>query len=152
MTAAEVGDRSRVLFLCTHNSARSQMAEGLLRHLAGDHFEAMSAGTEATHVRPLAIRAMKEIGIDISGQESKTLERYLEEPLDHVITVCDDANEACPFFPGAQSRLHWSFEDPSTAEGSEEERLEVFRSVRDRIRRRIEEELVGAEGQALPTA
>ena len=138
--------------MCTHNSARSQMAEGLLRHLAGDHFEAMSAGTEATHVRPLAIRAMKEIGIDISGQESKTLERYLEEPLDHVITVCDDANEACPFFPGAQSRLHWSFEDPSTAEGSEEERLEVFRSVRDRIRRRIEEELVGAEGQALPTA
>jgi arsenate reductase len=138
--------------LCTHNSARSQMAEGLLRHLAGDHFEAMSAGTEATHVRPLAIRAMKEIGIDISGQESKTLERYLEEPLDHVITVCDDANEACPFFPGAQSRLHWSFEDPSTAEGSEEERLEVFRSVRDRIRRRIEEELVGAEEQALPTA
>jgi arsenate reductase (thioredoxin) len=128
------------------------MAEGLLRHLAGDHFEAMSAGTEATHVRPLAIRAMKEIGIDISRQESKTLERYLEEPLDHVITVCDDANEACPFFPGAQSRLHWSFEDPSTAEGSEEERLEVFRSVRDRIRRRIEEELVGAEGQALPTA
>ena len=138
--------------MCTHNSARSQMAEGLLRHLAGDHFEAMSAGTEATHVRPLAIRAMKEIGIDISGQESKTLERYLEEPLDHVITVCDDANEACPFFPGAQSRLQWSFEDPSTAEGSEEERLEVFRSVRDRIRRRIEEELVGAEGQALPTA
>jgi arsenate reductase len=138
--------------LCTHNSARSQMAEGLLRHLAGDHFEAMSAGTEATHVRPLAIRAMKEIGIDISGQESKTLERYLEEPLDHVITVCDDANEACPFFPGAQSRLHWSFEDPSTAEGSEEERLEVFRSVRDRIRQRIEEELVGAEEQALPTA
>jgi arsenate reductase (thioredoxin) len=137
--------------LCTHNSARSQMAEGLLRHLAGDHFEAMSAGTEATHVRPLAIRAMKEIGIDISGQESKTLERYLEEPLDHVITVCDDANEACPFFPGAQGRLHWSFEDPSKAEGTEEERLAVFRSVRNRISQRIEEELVGAEGQALPT-
>ena len=118
------------------------MAEGLLRHLAGDRFEAHSAGTEATHVRPLAIRAMDEIGVDISGQESKTLERYLEEPFDYVITVCDDANEACPFFPGARKRLHWSFEDPSPAEGSEAERLAVFRSVRDRIRERIERELV----------
>jgi arsenate reductase len=88
VTAAESGDRSRVLFLCTHNSARSQMAEGLLRHLAGDRFEAMSAGTEATRVRPLAIMAMEEIGIDILGQESKTLNRYLEEPIDYVITVC----------------------------------------------------------------
>jgi arsenate reductase (thioredoxin) len=137
--------------LCTHNSARSQIAEELLRHLAGDRFEAMSAGTEATRVRPLAVRAMEEIDIDVSGQESKTLERYLHEPFDYVITVCDDANEACPFFPGVANRLHWSFEDPSKAEGSEEERLVVFRSVRDRIRRRIEEELVGAEGQALPT-
>jgi arsenate reductase len=149
------GDRrsgkQRVLFLCTHNSGRSQMAEGLLRALAGDRFEAMSAGTEATHVRPLAIRAMRELGVDISGQESKTLDRYLREPFDYVITVCDDANEACPFFPGAQSRLHWSFEDPSKAEGSEEERLEIFRSVRDRIRRRIEEDLVGRHGQALST-
>ena len=90
MDAAEVRDRTRVLFLCTHNSARSQMAEGLLRHLAGDRFEVMSAGTEATHVRPLAIRAMEEIGVDISGQESKTLGRYLQEPFDFVITVCDD--------------------------------------------------------------
>jgi arsenate reductase len=118
------------------------MAEGLLRQLAGDRFEAHSAGTEATHVRPLAIRAMDEVGVDISGQESKTLERYLREPFDYVITVCDDANEACPFLPGAWNRLHWSFEDPSRAEGSEEERLEVFRSVRDRIRERIERELV----------
>ena len=86
------------------------MAEGLLRHLAGDRFEVMSAGTEATHVRPLAIRAMGEIGVDISSQESKTLERYLREPFDYVITVCDDANEACPFFPGAGKRLHWTFE------------------------------------------
>ena len=128
------------------------MAEGLLRHLAGDRFEAMSAGTEATHVRPLAIRAMEEVGIDISGQESKTLDRYLHEPFDYVITVCDDANEACPFFPGAQSRLHWTFEDPSRAEGSEAERLAVFRLVRDRIRERIEVHLVGSDGQALPTA
>jgi arsenate reductase len=134
--------KTRVLFLCTHNSARSQMAEGLLRALAGDRFDAMSAGTEATRVRPLAIRAMEEVGIDISGQESKTLDQYLSEPFDHVITVCDDANESCPFFPGAMSRLHWSFEDPSKAEGSEEERLAVFRSVRDRIKDRVQAELV----------
>jgi len=117
------------------------MAEGLLRHLAGDRFEVHSAGTEATHVRPQAIRAMEEIGIDISGQESKTLARYLGEPFEYVITVCGEANEACPFFPGAKKRLHWSFEDPSQATGSEEERLAVFREVRDGIRRRIEEGL-----------
>lgn len=144
--AAEAAERSRVLFLCTHNSARSQMAEGLLRHLGGDRFEAHSAGTEATHVKPLAVRAMDEIGVDISGQESKTLEPYVREPFDHVITVCDDANEACPFFPGARNRLHWSFEDPSRAEGSEEERLAVFRSVRDRIRDRVQAELVDGGG------
>ena len=114
--------------------------------MAGDRFEAMSAGTEATHVRPLAIRAMEEIGIDISTQESKTLDRYLEEPFDHVITVCDDANEACPFFPGVASRLHWSFEDPSKAEGSEEERLAVFRSMRDGIKDRVQAELVNGGG------
>jgi len=122
------------------------MAEGLLRHMAGDRFEAMSAGTEATHVRPLAVQAMEEIGVDISGQESKTLARYLQEPFDYVITVCDDANEACPFFPGAGNRLHWSFEDPSRAEGSEEERLAVFRSVRDRIGERVQAELVNGGG------
>jgi arsenate reductase (thioredoxin) len=139
-------EKTRVLFLCTHNSARSQMAEGLLRDLAGDQFEVMSAGTEATHVRPLAIRALDEIGVDISGQESKSLERYLDEPIDYVITVCDDANEACPFFPGAQNRLHWSFEDPSRAEGSDEERLEVFRRVRDGIKDRVQAELVNGVG------
>ena len=140
---AEGGARERVLFLCTHNSARSQMAEGLLRHLAGDRFEVVSAGTEATCVRPEAIEAMAELGVDISGQSSKTLERYVDEPFDHVVTVCDDANEACPVLPGAKSRLHWSFRDPSRAEGSEEERLEVFRKVRDEIQARIREELVG---------
>jgi arsenate reductase len=133
--------KARILFLCTHNSARSQMAEGLLRDLAGDRFEAHSAGTEATHLRPLAIRAMEEVGVDISGQESKTLDRYLEEPFDYVITVCDEANEACPFFSGAKNRLHWSFEDPSQATGSEKERLAVFRRVRDEIRERIEQEV-----------
>src|SRR4028118_1224465 len=132
-------EKTKVLFLCTHNSARSQMAEGLLRHLAGDRFEVMSAGTEATHVRPLAVRAMEEVGADISGQESETLDRYLSEPFDCVITVCDEANEACPFFPGASERLHWSFPDPSKAQGTEEERLEGFRRGRggteERIRR-----------------
>jgi arsenate reductase (thioredoxin) len=139
-------EKARVLFLCTHNSARSQMAEGLLRNLAGDRFEAHSAGMEATHVRPLAVRAMDEIGVDISGQESKTLDRYLGEPFDYVITVCDDANEACPFFPGGARRLHWSLPDPSAAKGTEEERLAVFRSVRDGIRERVQAELVDGRG------
>ncbi len=130
--------KTRVLFLCTHNSARSQMAEGLLRHLARDRFEVYSAGTEATSIRPEAIAAMAELGVDISGQESETLDRYLDEPFDCVITVCDDANEACPGFPGAKTRLHWSIRDPSRATGSDEERLEVFRRVRDEIRGRIE--------------
>ena len=139
-------EKTKVLFLCTHNSARSQMAESLLRHLAGDRFEVMSAGTEATHVRPLAVRAMDELGIDISGQESKTLQRYLGETFDYVITVCDDANEVCPVFPGARRRLHWSFEDPAQATGSEEERRRVFQSVRDQIRERIEGELLTEDG------
>ena len=133
-----------MLFLCTHNSARSQMAEGMLRHLAGDRFDVISAGTEATHVRPLAVRAMKELEIEISGQESKTLDRYLGEPFDYVVTVCDEANEACPVLPRAKRRLHWSFEDPSLARGDEEERLKVFRSVRDEIKERIVSEFVGA--------
>ena len=141
-----MSSRARVLFLCTHNSARSQMAEGLLRHYAGDRFEVMSAGTEATHVRPLAVRAMDELGIDISGQESKTLKRYLGQPFDYVITVCDAANEACPFFPGARQRLHWSLPDPAAAEGAEEDRLEVYRSVSDRLRDHIEGELVTGRG------
>ncbi len=134
--------KRRVLFLCTHNSARSQIAEGLLRALAGDRFEAFSAGTEATQVRPLAIHAMAEAGIDISRQESKTLNRYLDQPFDVVIAVCDQANEACPVFFGARERRHWSFPDPSKAIGSEEEQLAVYRQVRDAIRERIERELI----------
>lgn len=132
--------RGRVLFLCTHNSARSQMAEGMLGHLAGGGFESFSAGTEATHVRPEAIEAMREVGVDISGQRSETLDRYLGEPFDYVVTVCDDANEACPVFPGAKRRLHWSLPDPSAVTG--EGRMEAFRSVRDRLRGLIESELV----------
>ncbi len=146
MTAsATAGEKARVLFLCTHNSARSQMAESLLRHLAGDRFEAASVGTEATLVRPEAISVMAELGIDVSGQESKTLDRYLGEPFDYVVTVCDEANEACPFFPGAQERLHWSLPDPSSAGGAEEERLEIFRSVRDRLKDHIEGELANGK-------
>jgi arsenate reductase (thioredoxin) len=134
--------RQRILFLCTHNSARSQMAEGLLRHLGGARYEAFSAGTEATHVRPLAIAAMAELGIDVSRQESKTLDRYIGEPFDAVITVCDQAAEACPVFPGAKRRLHWSFPDPSKATGTQEEQLAVYRQVRDAIREHIERELL----------
>ena len=123
--------------LCTHNSARSQMAEGFLRALAGERFEVESAGTEATRVHPLAIRAMDEVGIDLRRHTSKTLDRFLGEAWDYVITVCDSANERCPLFPGAAARLHWSFDDPSAAQGTEEERLAMFRRVRDDIRDRL---------------
>jgi len=132
----------RVLFLCTHNSARSQMAEALLRALGGDRFEAHSAGTEATGVRPLAIRAMRELDVDISKQTSKTLEPYVDQRFDYVITVCDDANESCPIFPNATHRLHWSLPDPSKATGSDAERLAVYRKVRDDLRARIQGELL----------
>ena len=134
--------KQKILFICTHNSARSQMAEGLLRSLASEQFEPFSAGTEATRVRPLAIKAMSEVGIDISGQQSKTLDQYLHEPFDKVITVCDAAAEACPVFRGAKQQLHWSFPDPSQAQGTEEEQLVVYRQVRDAIRERIEHELL----------
>ena len=134
--------KQRVLFLCTHNSARSQMAEGWLRHLDTEHFDVYSAGTEATHVRPLAIQVMAEVGIDIAHQQSKTLNRYLNEPFDEVITVCDAAAEACPVFVGAKRQRHWSFPDPSQAKGSEEEQRVVYRGVRDAIRERIETELL----------
>ncbi len=132
-------DKQRVLFLCTHNSARSQMAEGFLRSLAGDRFEVASAGTQATRVHPLAIRAMVEVGIDLGGHTSKVVDAFVEQPWDYVITVCDAANEACPAFPKKSSRLHWSFEDPSQATGSDDQRLEVFRRVREQIRRRVTE-------------
>lgn len=128
---------TRVLFLCTHNSARSQMAEGLLRHIGKGRFEVHSAGTEATEVRPLAIRAMDEIGIDISGHRSKTLDEYIGQHFDYVITVCDQANESCPIFPSDPKRIHWSFPDPSAAEGTEEECLAVFRKTRDEISSRL---------------
>ena len=143
-----MSEKTKVLFLCTHNSARSQMAEGYLRHVAGERFEAASAGTEATRVRPEAALAMAELGADISGQESKTLDRYLAEPFDYVITVCDSAGESCPAFPGPARRLHWSLPDPSAAEGGDEERLAIFRQVRDRLAGHIDEEfLSGGNGK-----
>lgn len=128
----------RVLFLCTHNSARSQMAEGFLRALGGDRFEVHSAGTEATRVHPLAIAALREQGIDISGQRSKTLDEYLGQRFAYVITVCDSARDACPVWPGVAQRFHWSFPDPSQAEGNEAARLAVFQQVAADIRTRIE--------------
>jgi arsenate reductase len=123
------------------------MAEALLRRLGGDRFEVASAGTEARGVNPLATRAMAEIGIDLRGHTSKTLERFLGEPWDYVITVCDSANESCPVFSGASTRLHWSFDDPSAATGSDEQRMALFRRVRDEIEARIERWL--AQGAAL---
>jgi arsenate reductase len=126
-----------VLFLCTHNSARSQMAEAFLRARAGDRFEVASAGTEATRVHPLAIRVMDEAGIDIRGHRSKTVDALLDQPWDYVITVCDAANERCPVFPGRTTRLHWSFDDPSQVTGSEDDRLRTFRRIRDEIGRAV---------------
>ena len=132
----------RVLFVCTHNSARSKMAEGFLRALGADRFEVASAGTEARGLNPLAVQAMAEEGIDISLQESKTLDRYTGEPFDLVVTVCDEANEACPYFPNAKERRHWSFADPSAVQGDDETRFAAFRVVRDAVRERIERELL----------
>jgi arsenate reductase len=132
-------DKDRVLFLCTHNSARSQMAEGFLRSMAGDRFEAQSAGTEKTAVHPLAIRVMAERGIDISRHTSKLYVELIKEPWHYLVTVCDDAHERCPFIPGVEKRLHWSFPDPSRAAGSEDERVAAFRRVRDQIETRLEE-------------
>ena len=127
----------RVLILCTGNSARSQMAEGLLRHDAGNRFEVSSAGTKPTRVRAEAIAAMREVGIDISGQRSKSVEELAGQSFDYVITVCDNAKESCPVFPATTKRIHWSIEDPAAAQGSEEGRLAEFRRVRDELRARL---------------
>ena len=129
--------KKRVLILCTGNSARSQMAEGLLRHEAGDRFEVFSAGTKPSHVRPEAIVVMNEIGIDIAGHRSKSVDEFTGQDLDYVITVCDDANEVCPVFPRRVQRLHWPFPDPAAVEGSEEQRRAAFKKVRDQIHGRI---------------
>jgi arsenate reductase (thioredoxin) len=132
-------NKIRVLILCTGNSARSQMAEGLLRQMAGDKFEIVSAGVAPTRVRAEAISVMGEIGIDISDHRSKSVDEFLNQAFDYVITVCDNANEQCPVFPGDTKRIHWSFTDPAAVEGDEAARLTVFRRVRDEIQDRLKE-------------
>ena len=129
----------RVLILCTGNSARSQMAEGLLRHLGGEKFEVFSAGTRPRVVRPEAIAALKERGIDISNHRSKSVDEFVDQPFDYVITVCDNAKESCPVFPTKTTQIHWSFDDPAAVKGDEEMRLKEFRRVRDEIEARLSE-------------
>lgn len=129
--------KQKVLFLCTGNSCRSQMAEGWLRHLAGDRFEVVSAGTHPVGLNPYAVTVMGEAGVDISNHVSERVDPYLEQRFDYVITVCDHAQEACPIFPGAASKLHWNFDDPAKATGTYEQQLIVFRKIRDEIADRI---------------
>jgi arsenate reductase len=129
--------KPRVLVLCTGNSARSQMAEGILRWLTRGEIEVHSAGTHPSQVNPLAIAAMKELGVDISGQRSKSVDEFNGQRFDVVITVCDRANESCPIFPGTPKRVHFSFEDPAAVEGTDEEKLRAFRRVRDELIQRL---------------
>lgn len=135
--------KPKVLFLCTGNSARSQMAEGYLRHVAGDRYEPLSAGIAPQGLNPLAVEAMREIGIDISGQTSKDVASLLGQHIPYVVTVCDHAKERCPIFPGTWKCLHWSLEDPAAAAGTHEERLALFRRVRDQITHHIEQFVTG---------
>jgi len=137
-----MSNRKRVLILCTGNSARSQMAEGLLRDLAGDRLEVASAGVSPTQVRPEAIAVMRELGIDISRHRSKSVDEFAGQQFDYVITVCDNANEQCPLFPGNTRRIHWSFDDPAEAKGDEQSRLAIFRRVRDEIREQLDREFI----------
>jgi arsenate reductase len=134
-------DKKKILFICTHNSARSQMGEGIINSMFSKKFEAVSAGTEVSIVKPQAIQVMKEIGIDISDHTSKHLETFYGTVFDLVITVCDNAKKTCPWFPGAKEMIHKSFPDPSSATGSDEEKLQFFRKVRDQILKWIKEEL-----------
>ena len=140
--------RIRVLFVCTHNSARSQMAEGMLRAWGGGRYESASAGTEATTVRSEAIAVMEEIGIDISGQRSKTLEAFAGREIDWLVTVCDQARESCPTLPGVKRQEHWSVDDPSAVLGSEEERLGAFRAARDVLAGRVRTFIAGEQGES----
>lgn len=131
--------KQRVLFLCTGNSARSQMAEGLLRHLAEDRYDASSAGTHPVGLNPGAVAAMQELGVDISAQRSKSMDEYVDQAFDYVITVCDRAKDACPRWPHTGRLVHWSFEDPAAVLEPAEERRKAFRTVRDQIKAHIEE-------------
>jgi arsenate reductase (thioredoxin) len=134
-----MGERTRVLILCTGNSARSQMAEGLLRELGGERFEVFSAGTRPSGLRSEAVEAMREVGVDISRQRSKSVDEFLGRGFDYVVTVCDKAREECPAFPGAARRIHWSFDDPAAVGGDWAKRLAAFRRVRDEIAARLGE-------------
>jgi arsenate reductase (thioredoxin) len=143
-----VSDKRKVLILCTGNSARSQMAEGLLRHDAGEKFEVQSAGVNPSTVRPEAIEAMKELGIDISGHRSKSVDEFIGKNFDYLITVCDNAKETCPVFPGKARRIHQNFEDPPPANvGDYNSRMEVFRRVRNEIRDWLKNFVRDAEAQ-----
>ena len=133
-------EKRRVLFICTHNAARSQMAEGLVRALYGNRYEVFSAGTDPGIVSPFAIKVMAEIGLDISSHYSKSIQEFSNQSFDYVVTVCDHAKESCPFFPGGKKILHKSFEDPSSLTGTEEEIMAGFRRVRNAIRSWIENE------------
>jgi len=135
----------RVLFLCTANSARSQMAEGLMKSLGSGKWDVRSGGTFSSFVHPLAIRVMEEIGIDISQHKSKSMNPFLNEVFDYIITLCDEAADSCPAFPGGGKRIHWPLEDPAAALGSMEERLAVFRRIRGEIKRKIDEFLESAD-------
>ena len=130
-------DQVRVLILCTGNSARSQMAEGLLRHDGGAAFIVESAGIEPSFVRPEAIEVMREVGINISGHRSRSIDEFTMQPFDHVITVCDNAKQNCPVFPGPSRRIHWSVKDPAAVGGDKRTRLEAFRAARDDLRKRL---------------
>jgi len=132
----------KVLFLCTHNSARSQIAEGLLNALHGDRFEAVSAGTKPSQVNPFAIKALLEIGIDISAHHSKHVKEFIGKPMDIVVTVCDSAKEECPIFPFAKILIHRAFKDPSEEAGSDEIKLNAFRKTRDEIKHWLENEFI----------
>lgn len=148
--STETAQRQRVIFVCTHNSARSQMAEGMLRAWGGDRFDVFSAGTEATRVRPEAIEVMREIGIDLSGHTSKTLEAFTGDAFHWLITVCDQAREACPTIPGVRQQAHWSIDDPSAFEGDEAARLAAFRVARDHLRDQVRTFLLAAGRRDLP--
>ena len=132
-----MAQKKRILFLCTGNSCRSQMAEGFLRHMAGDKFEVFSAGIKPTQVNPLAIKVMAEVGVDISKHRSKSAMEFIGQQFDYVVTVCDNAKQTCPIFPGKYEKIHWDLEDPAEAKGNEEERLIFFRRIRDEIKNMI---------------
>jgi len=138
----ETTKKLRVLFVCTHNSARSQIAEGLVNALHGDRLQAFSAGTEPSEVNPRAVLAMLEIGIDITDHRSKSVQELLSQEFDYVITVCDHARENCPVFPGGKELIHHSFVDPASLQGTEQERQEAFRKARDEIKSWIDDELL----------